>query len=264
MHVWCVAHLFGSERGPHMLRIGTIALYTCGSRHRGLGPVVPACSHPSNVVGFARRVAAVPVLHPIAMAKAGAPPRRTTASKLTLHRLQRYGAPASFVRIVLYVIGLSNPKRELDLFEVCSGVGALNEAFRRHGLSSEGYDIVDDPVKCDLNGTHGFLHAVRQVLRLRRNGLLFGGCPCSTWVWCNRGTSMRSRQAPLGNGELSSVASANTLVSRFALLVLLAVARGAFWLVEQPGSSLMEWHPRIAAVRAMGLRPDGPCTCILF
>jgi hypothetical protein len=185
--------------------------------------------------------------------------RRACVGKTTLHRLHRHGAPATFVRVVTYVMRVSRPQRELDMLEVCSGEGALNQAFRRLGFAAEGYDIVDDRVKCDLGGTHGFLHAVRQVLRLRRNGLLWGGVPCSTWVWCNRGTSKRSASQPLGAEAAPSVAAANTLVSRFALLVLLAVSRGSMWLVEQPGSSLMPLHPQIAAIRSLGAGPNWGC-----
>ena len=179
-------------------------------------------------------------------------PTRRALSKTTLHNLARFGAPASFVLIVNYVLAVAQPRRELDLLEICCGKGALFKSAKLLGLQAEGMDVTINPQQHNLLSTEGFLHAVKGVLRLRRNSLLWGGLPCSTWVWINRGTSQRSRSNPLGNRSIPSVASANELVSRFSLLVLLAVARGAAWLVEQPSTSLLPLHPRIANVLQLG------------
>ena len=87
-----------------------------------------------------------------------------------------------------------------------------------------------------------------QVMRLKVGGLLWGGVPCSSWVFLNRHTSKRSREAPLGDEGQPSVCRANLLVTRWTLLVLLAVSRGCLWLAEQPMSSLMLEHPRLKQV----------------
>jgi hypothetical protein len=112
-----------------------------------------------------------------------------------------------------------------------------------------------DPQRHNLLSTEGLLHAIKGVLRLRQRGLLWGGVPCSSFVWINRGTSRRSRANPLGDVSVASVSTSNTIVSRFALLVLLGVSRGATWLVEQPSSSLLPWHPRIADITLLGRGP---------
>ena len=97
-----------------------------------------------------------------------------------------------------------------------------------------------------------------EVMRLKVGGLLWGGVPCSSWVFLNRHTSKRSREAPLGDEEQPSVRRANLLVTRWTLLVLLAVSRGCVWLAEQPMSSLMPEHPRLKQVCELGQTPNLP------
>lgn len=95
-----------------------------------------------------------------------------------------------------------------------------------------------------------------EVMRLKVGGLLWGGVPCSSWVFLNRHTSKRSREAPLGDEGQPSVRRANLLVTRWTLLVLLAVSRGCLWLAEQPMSSLMPEHPRLKQVCELGQTPS--------
>ena len=47
----------------------------------------------------------------------------------------------------------------------------------------------------------------------------------------------------MGRDDSMSVQDANTMVARVMVLLLLAAAKGCWWLLEQPSSSLMEWHP---------------------
>lgn len=114
-----------------------------------------------------------------------------------------------------------------------------------------------------------------QVMRLRQGGLLWGGVPCSSFVWISRGTSRRSQAtAPpkpcqcmpgtpfvstcesatilqflqanvLGDNSVEFVRLGNLCVVRFCLLVLLACSRNCIWAVEQPSSSMMPEHPRM-------------------
>ena len=130
-------------------------------------------------------------------------------------------------------------------------MGNLSFAFRAKGYNSEGYDISTNP-KEDLSTTMGFILALRGVLRLKIGGLLWGGVPCSTWVYISRGTSGRSAAQPMGNTRMACVRAANLVTARFAALVLVAVARGAQWLVEQPGSSVMDLHDRFKAIKSLG------------
>ena len=65
---------------------------------------------------------------------------------------------------------------------------------------------------CALPLRLGFANVVLMVLQLRRGGLLFGGPPCGSLVFINRGTSKRSRQRPLGDCNKGYVRDSNTLL----------------------------------------------------
>ena len=41
-------------------------------------------------------------------------------------------------------------------------------------------DILNDPALEDLSSPMGFLLAVKNTMRLKKGGLLFGGVPCSS------------------------------------------------------------------------------------
>ena len=59
----------------------------------------------------------------------------------------------------------------------------------------------------------------------------------------SRGSTWRSKLRPLGRKGSEACHQANIMVARVMVLVLLASAKGCWWLLEQPGSSLMEYHP---------------------
>jgi hypothetical protein len=172
-------------------------------------------------------------------------------SRTTKGRLASYGAPKQLLLIAEYVCMMGAVPRNLDLFEMFAGMGNLSFAFRAKGFKSEGFDVSSNP-KEDLSTTVGFILALRGVLRLKIGALLWGGVPCSTWVYISRGTSGRSAWQPMGNTTMPCVRAANLVTARFAALVLLAVARGAQWLVEQPGSSVMDLHDRFKAIKSLG------------
>lgn len=57
------------------------------------------------------------------------------------------------------------------------------------------------------------------------------------------GSTLRTRDNPLGRLDSEAVKNGNLLCSRALVLMLLCAAKGIFWCLEQPGSSTMEWHP---------------------
>ena len=178
---------------------------------------------------------------------------RHGASETARRRLAHYGAPAVLFAVLIYLSRLGPPQRDLDLVELFSGAGALASAFSEHSMNSEQFDVCHDPLH-DIRRVSGFLKAVQLVLRLKVGALLWAGTPCSTWVWISRSSTGRSRGNPLGRTDQHSVSDANVTVSRVALLVLLAVARGACWAIEQPASSLMPEHPRMQMLVRLGPR----------
>ena len=84
---------------------------------------------------------------------------------------------------------------------------------------------------------YGYCLAYQYLLRVQRGGLFFSGLPCSSHVWISRGTSGRSSENPKGN-DSPMTRKGNLLTCRYALMVLVAVARAVWWLCEQPVSSL--------------------------
>ncbi|CAK9116681.1 unnamed protein product [Durusdinium trenchii] len=71
------------------------------------------------------------------------------------------------------------------------------------------------------------------------------GLVCSSWVTISKGTHCREPWAPLGMTQHQFVADGNALTSRACLLILAISAMGGGWLLEQPSTSCVEWHPRV-------------------
>lgn len=72
----------------------------------------------------------------------------------------------------------------------------------------------------DLGLTLGLLSAFQACRRLIVGGLLWLGCPCSSWVWVSRGSTRRCRLRPKGDTKVRSVKQANRLVRRLCYLLL--------------------------------------------
>lgn len=74
------------------------------------------------------------------------------------------------------------------------------------------------------------------------------------------GSTLRSRKNPLGRPDSQAVRDGNLLACRALLLMLLCSCRGIWWVLEQPGTSTMEFHPifqallRLVAVRRLRFR----------
>lgn len=64
----------------------------------------------------------------------------------------------------------------------------------------------------------------------------------------SRGSTGRRLSQLLGNESAPSVQEGNLMVSRCALLLLLASAKGIWWVMEQPRGSLLEHHPLMEEV----------------
>lgn len=76
----------------------------------------------------------------------------------------------------------------------------------------------------------------------------------------SRGSTMRSRTQPMGDTSRPSVRLGNLLTARTVVLLLIAAAKGCWWVCEQPASSLMERHVlfqkllRLVTVRKLSIR----------
>lgn len=106
----------------------------------------------------------------------------------------------------------------------------------------------DDPLFQDLLEIDGFILFLRFCLRLRASGISVLAPVCSSWVWLCRTQTERSIFNPLGNTLRSDVQQANKMVSRVALLLYLLIIKGCIFILEQPQSSLLSEHPRMADI----------------
>ena len=114
----------------------------------------------------------------------------------------------------------------------------------------------------------GFLRAVQTVLRIKEDSLASFGLPCTclvcnttyrsgymhedfpnfhlpwcrSFVWINRGTHGRSEE-PLGRTHVKYVRNSNILTARCCFLAALCTIRGAYFMIEQPSSSIVTKFP---------------------
>lgn len=165
-----------------------------------------------------------------------------------------YGAPVVLLHCLDYVsqqMTMADPawSRDLDVFEMFSGCGELSKQCRASGLHVRRYDLERGPM-FDFTTPQGFFLALKNTLRVRHNGLLWCGVPCSSWVWISMATTKRTMPGHgiMGDPGLECVECANTIAARTALLVMVALIRGIWWAAEQPGSSVLKDTPYLSHV----------------
>lgn len=95
----------------------------------------------------------------------------------------------------------------------------------------------------DLTTPAGFALAVVFVMKGMELDLLsWFGIKCSSLVAVNSGTSKRSACNSIGL-SCPSVDESNTLLERTICLCMLVTAKQGVWVLEQPGSSVLEFYP---------------------
>ena len=93
----------------------------------------------------------------------------------------------------------------------------------------------------------GFILMLQTVMRLKPGkGLLFCGPPCNSHVWMSSGTTKKSKSNPRGDVTVEACKAGNMIAARTACAILVAVMRGCYWALEQPGSSVL---PFLAPIR---------------
>jgi len=152
-----------------------------------------------------------------------------------------------------------NHTKDLEVLECFCGVQSIIRGAEYLMGKGLGIDILSpnaEPQPHRNIGTlRGFLLALRTLVRVKVGGLLWLAPPCSSWVWISRGTNKRSVHNPLGDEGQSSVRFNNRLVSRLVVLLKLARYLGVFWIIEQPSSSLLFEHPKLArAAKQLGTK----------
>lgn len=135
------------------------------------------------------------------------------------------------------------PDRDLTFVEIFAGEAAVSRGMRLLGYAGSTFDMRLSESH-DILTPVGFLTVLAAVLRIRPGGVLWAAPPCSTWVFLSRHSTGRNKD-PSGNWETSAyVESQNALVCRVLVFVRLCIARGVYYIIEQPRSSCMfEYGP---------------------
>ncbi|CAK8985845.1 unnamed protein product [Durusdinium trenchii] len=97
----------------------------------------------------------------------------------------------------------------------------------------------------DLLSDAGFELALLTVLNAKMGSFLAViGLVCRSFVTISSGTHKRTPWRPLGDERVAMVQEGNGLLSRVTLLIMVISAMGGCWLLEQPRTSLILYHPR--------------------
>ena len=139
--------------------------------------------------------------------------------------------------------------RNWDFIDLFAGVARITTWALKGGLCGAAIDVVYGD-HMDITSTVGFALSILAVLRLVPRGLLFMAAPCSSWVWVNRKTSKRSKEHIMGDDGCDFVRAGNLCNERVSILCDLARMCGAYWVIEQPISSLFFQTPHMLSTIA--------------
>jgi hypothetical protein len=118
----------------------------------------------------------------------------------------------------------------------------------------QGMDVESDPVSHNLLSEIGFLKGLELTLRLMAFALFFGGLPCKSYTFISSATHQRSAVQPNGN-PFPFVIEGSTLLCRWSIMALIAVARGAVWMLEHPDRTTVDLMPSFQALMPLKLKP---------
>ena len=85
----------------------------------------------------------------------------------------------------------------------------------------------------------GLLLVIQYMLRVRPGGEVQAGIPCNGHIWLTRSETGKSREFPHGHYLTKTCCDANCIAARACAALFIAVARGVYYTIEQPGSSVM-------------------------
>ena len=188
-----------------------------------------------------------PDLTPARAAKCG-------LSVTSFSQLVAMGWPIVCFNILIMMTSLVGPvTRDAHCVEYFSGVGNVAGAYSEHGMKALTYDIIDSFSFQNLNSPEGFVTALHFGLRLLEKGLGHWATVCSTWVFMSRSCTGRTKERPYGlppgtHGITRDVQEANVQVGSMVLVIMLLLARGCTFLLEQPMTSLMDQCPILKCI----------------
>ena len=157
------------------------------------------------------------------------------------------GSKAALQALLIQMYGCGRqPDRDITFVEIFAGEASVSKGMRLLGYEGQTLDLRKS-LTHDILTPAGFLTAMAAAMRIRRGGVLWAAPPCSTWIFLSRHSTGRDKD-PSGNWQTSAyVASQNALVCRLLLLARLCIARGVYYIIEQPRSSCMFEYAPFAA-----------------
>ena len=162
-----------------------------------------------------------------------------------LRALSYLKAPLVLIQLVHAVCSNgSHLADRLDSLELFAGKQEFTRKANQVGLKAAGFDILYDKKYGDFMGPLGYALSVLLASTLKPGGICVAAPVCSSWVWISRGTTGRTFKLPLGDTTCEFVRAGNSMVSRLVLIMYILMAKGIFFVIEQPRGSLMERHPR--------------------
>ncbi|CAL1157423.1 unnamed protein product [Cladocopium goreaui] len=175
--------------------------------------------------------------------------------ELFMRRLIKMKTPKVVVMLVLLTSWLDMPvqnKAPFQVLEYYAGVARIATLAKFLGLRGAAVDIEygkhnkpkSERPPMDINSDAGLILCIHLILTSDPALALFLAVVCSTWVPVNRGSTQRSILTPLGCEDFPGVRRANKMMSRSVILMLLAVALGGDFYLENPHNSLICMHPR--------------------
>ena len=149
-------------------------------------------------------------------------------------------------------------RRDMNVVEIWSGVGAIVAAAAAQGLQAAPFDKYRTPGVTDTQNAEstedilsqvGFLRAVHLVTRLVEGGLLWLAPVCASFVFMNASRCKRRESNGFrGDVGYQPVADGNLGADIAAFLFYLAFARGAQVVLENPSCSSIWRYPAVAAL----------------
>ncbi|CAK9011436.1 Uncharacterized protein SCF082_LOCUS11092 [Durusdinium trenchii] len=173
-------------------------------------------------------------------------PAKRWKLNVVLQRLFLLGAPKVLIACVLLLaLSPTTPVfcEAYEFIELFSGTGWVTKVMKANGIPTASFDIL---LGEHFPGKQDAMLVLLTILNAKMDNFwCMIGLVCSSWVTISKGTHCREPWAPLGMTQHQFVADGNALTSRACLLILAISAMGGGWLLEQPSTSCVEWHPRV-------------------
>ena len=166
-------------------------------------------------------------------------------------QLRRAVLPLIFWQLLFFISSTNVPLPPIRLLDYYAGQGLILEEALKRGVAGLSFEINDNKIMEDALTPQGQITQFVFALRLQEHyqSLAHWGTVCSSWIWMSRSSTGRAIVQPLGDRWSDSARAGNIMVSRMTLVLYLLVAKRVLWIVEQPSSSLMFLHPRLAQFR---------------